>query len=77
MELKAEPFRLFIDQGEQLGPIMEFLAPDVDVAKRELLKAGCEIVRWVGKRSCCYMRDPLGFVFNLYEEPSSNRSDST
>ncbi|MFQ6008502.1 MAG: VOC family protein [Candidatus Zixiibacteriota bacterium] len=71
VEFKADPCRLFIDKGERLGPIMEFLVPNVEAAKEELLKEGCEIVRWEGKGCCCYMRDPFGFVFNLYEEPES------
>jgi len=62
-ELEAGPYRLFIDQGAHQGPIMEFLAPDVEVAKEELLQVGCEVAG-----GCCYLRDPFGFVFNLYEE---------
>ena len=68
-ELKAEPVRLFLDRGPHLGPIMEFLVPDVEKAKEELLHSGCQVVRWEGPGGCCYLRDPLGFVFNLYEEP--------
>lgn len=71
-ELKAGQNRLFIDKGEStLGPILEFLVPDVEVAKEELLGAGCEVVIWEGKGGCCYMRDPFGFVFNLYQEPEA------
>lgn len=71
VELKAEQNRLFLDQGPLLGPIMDFLVPDVEAAKEELLKAGCQIVRWEGKGGCCYLRDPFGFVFNLYEKPEA------
>ena len=68
-ELEAGPYRLFIDQGERLGPVMEFLVPDVEVAKEELLQVGCEVVCWEGAGGSCYLRDPFGFVLNLYEEP--------
>lgn len=34
IELRAEPFRLFFDQGTLLGPITEFLVPDVETAKK-------------------------------------------
>ena len=54
-----------------MGPIMEFLVPDAEAAKEELLKAGCKIVQWEGKGRNCYMRDPFGFVLNLYEEPEA------
>jgi len=70
-ELKAGPFRFFLDKGEFLGPIMEFLVPDVEAAKQELLEAGCRIVLWEGKGNRCYMKDPFGVVFNLYEEPEA------
>jgi catechol 2,3-dioxygenase-like lactoylglutathione lyase family enzyme len=70
-ELEAGSYRLFIDQGPCLGPIMEFLVPNVEVAKEELLQVGCEVVRWEGAGGCCYLRDPFGFVFNVYEEPGS------
>lgn len=70
-ELKAGPFRLFLDKGEFLGPIMEFLVPDAEAAKQKLLKAGCRIVLWEGKGNRCYMKDPFGVVFNLYEEPEA------
>lgn len=67
-ELEAEQNRLFLDRGEHLGPILEFLVPDLEAAREELLSKGCEVVKWEGKEGCCYLRDPFGFVFNLYEE---------
>ena len=70
-ELQAGSYRLFLDRGDRLGPIMEFLVPDVEKAKEELLQAGCEVVRWEGAGDSCYLRDPFGFVFNLYEEPKA------
>lgn len=71
-ELKAEQNRLFIDKAKlPLGPILEFLVPDIEAAREELLEAGCEVVTWEGRGGCCYMRDPFGFVFNLYQEPEA------
>jgi catechol 2,3-dioxygenase-like lactoylglutathione lyase family enzyme len=72
-ELHAGSYRLFIDQGSRMGPIMEFLVPDVEIAKEELLEMGCEIVRWEGAGGACYLRDPFGFMFNLYEDPQAFR----
>ncbi|OGC91898.1 MAG: hypothetical protein A2142_01570 [candidate division Zixibacteria bacterium RBG_16_48_11] len=71
IELKADPFRIFFDQGAVMGPIMEFYVPDLEKAKTELLAAGCQVLRWEGKGGCCYMKDPFGFVFNLWEEPEA------
>jgi catechol 2,3-dioxygenase-like lactoylglutathione lyase family enzyme len=69
VELKSGLFRLFLDKGEILGPIMEFLVSDAQKAKEELLEAGCHVVLWEGKGGRCYMKDPFGFMFNVYEEP--------
>jgi len=71
VELKADPFRLFFDQGSLMGPIMEFYVPDMEKAKAELFLSGCQVLRWEGKGGCCYVKDPFGFVFNLWEEPEA------
>jgi len=68
VELKADPIRLFFDQGDKMGPIMEFYVPNLEKAKAELTQAGCKVLRWEGKGGCCYVQDPFGFVFNLWEE---------
>ena len=71
VELVAGPWRLFLDRGPALGPILEFLVPDVEAARQELVAAGCEVVRWEGRGGCCYLRDPFGLVFNLFEDPGA------
>ncbi len=58
---------LYISKGECGGPITEFCVEDIEKARRELLDRGCSVVRWEGKGEPCYMRDPFGFVFNLWE----------
>jgi catechol 2,3-dioxygenase-like lactoylglutathione lyase family enzyme len=50
------------------GPIFEFLVPDLDEAKQELLAAGCTVMRWDGLGKSCYLRDPFGFTFNVFED---------
>ena len=72
-ELEAGPYRLFMDKGERLGPVIEFLVPDAEIAKQELVEAGCEVVRWEGAGERCYLRDPFGFILNLYEDPAAFR----
>jgi catechol 2,3-dioxygenase-like lactoylglutathione lyase family enzyme len=68
-EIIAGPVRLFLDQRPNTNVIFEFLVPDLETAKKELVEHGCEVVRWEGKGGCCYLRDPFGMLFNLYEEP--------
>jgi len=58
---------LFITEGKSLGPITEFIVADLHKARNELLERGCTVVKWEGKGKPCYMRDPFGFVFNLWE----------
>jgi catechol 2,3-dioxygenase-like lactoylglutathione lyase family enzyme len=36
---------LFIEQGPALGPVLELTVPNVEEAKRRLIKKGCEIVK--------------------------------
>ncbi len=70
VEFKAGEIRLFVQEKEELGPIMEFIVPDLEKAKTELLKQGCQVLRWQGKGNDCFIRDPFGFIFNLWEEPN-------
>jgi catechol 2,3-dioxygenase-like lactoylglutathione lyase family enzyme len=58
---------LFITEGRTLGPVTEFIVADLHKARKELLEKGCTVVTWEGKGKPCYMRDPFGFVFNLWE----------
>ena len=67
-ELKAGQLRFFLDKGEPMGPVMEYVVPDLAEAKEKLLAAGCKVVRWDGIGKSCYMRDPFGLVFNVFQE---------
>jgi len=66
-ELDGEHVRFFIDEAATAQVVFEFMVPDAEQAKEELVAAGCTVVRWEGKGKCCYMRDPFGLMFNLWE----------
>jgi catechol 2,3-dioxygenase-like lactoylglutathione lyase family enzyme len=68
VEMDAGPLRLFLDRGASLGPILELVVPDIVHARDELVVAGCTVLRWDGPGCPCYLRDPFGVVFNLFEE---------
>ena len=69
LEFQTNHNSIFLMQGnENLVPIMEFVVEDLEEAKRHLVENGCEIVRWKGKGQDCYVRDPFGMVFNVWEE---------
>lgn len=71
-DLRAGPFNLFIiEDAAFLGPVMELYVDDLEQAKEMLLEHGCEVIRWQGKGKDCYVRDPFGVVFNLWELPKS------
>mgnify|MGYP003428867924 FL=1 len=68
IELNASPIRLFIDQGPTLGPIMEIVVDNLETARVELLAHGCTEIRWEGRGKPCYLRDPFGICFNVWED---------
>jgi catechol 2,3-dioxygenase-like lactoylglutathione lyase family enzyme len=67
-EFRAGQFRFFLDKGPSMGPIMEYVVENLESAKEEMLAAGCQIIRWDGKGKPCYMKDPFGLIFNVFEE---------
>lgn len=68
-DLDASPLTLFIDDDQELkGPVMELFVDDLEQA-REILEAnGCRVLRWKGKGQDCYVQDPYGVRFNIWEE---------
>ncbi|MEE9443003.1 MAG: VOC family protein [candidate division Zixibacteria bacterium] len=71
VELNADPYRLFLDGREPRELIMELIVPDLEKAREELVAAGCRVIRWEGKGKCCYIRDPFGQLFNIWEDPDA------
>jgi len=69
IEFRTKHNSIFLIPGsENLGPIMEVVVSDLEAAKKYLVENGCEIVRWHGKGKDCYVKDPFGMVFNVWEE---------
>ena len=68
----AHPLNLFVIEDQEIsGPVMELFVPDLEAAREELVAHGCEIIRWRGKGQDCYVRDPFGVIFNLWEVADS------
>lgn len=74
--LKAGNFWIWLDQGEFLGPVFEFIVANLEAGKEKLLAAGCQVLRREGRKNPCYMRDPFRFVFSLWEEPGAFSSSA-
>jgi predicted enzyme related to lactoylglutathione lyase len=65
-------FRLYVEKGDEHGPVFEFLVLDVEKAKRKLLEKGCQVVEEIPSLPRCYVKDPFGLVFNIGQ--ASNQS---
>jgi predicted enzyme related to lactoylglutathione lyase len=64
----ANPFNLFVIEDDQVsGPVMELFVEDLEEARKELLLHGCQVIRWREKGQDCYIKDPFGVIFNLWE----------
>jgi catechol 2,3-dioxygenase-like lactoylglutathione lyase family enzyme len=71
VDLNADPLNLFIIADDEIsGPVMELFVEDLDEARDKLVEQGCTVIRWRGKGQDCYVRDPFGLVFNLWEKRS-------
>jgi len=69
LELDANPMTLYvIDDKNSSGPIMELYVNDLEKAKNELISKGCKILKWEGRGKDCYVQDPFGVIFNIWEE---------
>ncbi len=68
-ELKcAGPGQLFLDESSLKGPVLECIVDDIEAARELLLKNGCKVIRWNGVGKDCFMQDPFGVIFNLWQE---------
>ncbi|MCP4568627.1 MAG: VOC family protein [FCB group bacterium] len=70
-EMNTDPIRFFVDKAESRELVLELLVPDLDKARDELVAAGCQVICWEGKGQDCYVRDPFGTTYNLWEEPDA------
>ena len=67
-DIEAPPKRIYVQQDEELtGVVMELFVDDLEAAKNVLLANGCTLVRWEGLGKDCYIRDPFGLTFNLWQ----------
>lgn len=68
VEFRTDHNNIFLINGEEnLGPVMELIVEDLDQAKKHLIENGFTIVRWEGKGKDCYVKDPYGMIFNVWE----------
>ena len=73
-EFNASPLSLFVDTEQAAprdglqGPVLELEVEDVEAAREHLVANGCTVLRWEGRGGDCYLRDPFGMTFNLWQD---------
>ena len=68
-DLEADPLNIFVIADDEVsGPVMELFVDDLEKAREVLVANGCKVLRWRGKGQDCYIQDPFGMVFNIWEE---------
>ena len=68
-DLDANPINLFILEDDEFhGPVMELFVDNLEEARKILASNGCKVLRWRGKGQDCYIQDPFGVIFNIWEE---------
>jgi catechol 2,3-dioxygenase-like lactoylglutathione lyase family enzyme len=61
-------FCLYVEKGQEHGPVFDLLTSDVQAAKKRLAAADCVVLEENPSIPRCYLKDPFGFVFNLGED---------
>ena len=69
LEVQNGPITMFVQENPGVNQIvMEYFVNNVDDARYYLEAKGCKVIKWEGKGKDCYMQDPFGLTFNLWEE---------
>ena len=63
--LHGKHINLFIEPGPPIGPVLEVTVDNVEKAKANLVRSGCEIVKDEPDFPRCYIKDPNGLIYNL------------
>jgi catechol 2,3-dioxygenase-like lactoylglutathione lyase family enzyme len=68
-DFDANPITLFVLEDDEIsGPVMELFVNDLESARDKLVTNGCKVLCWKGKGKDCYVQDPFGVIFNLWQD---------
>lgn len=68
-DFDASPINIFVLEDDEFrGPVMELFVDDLEKAREFLVANGCKVLRWRGKGQDCYVEDPFGVRFNVWEQ---------
>jgi predicted enzyme related to lactoylglutathione lyase len=65
----AGAFCLYVERGKEHGPVFDFLVPDIQEAKRQLVASGCTVLEEDPEVPRCCIKDPNGMTFNVGQSP--------
>lgn len=67
-DFDASPLNMFLIKDQELcGVVLELFVDNLEKAREDLVINGCEVIRWRGVGQDCYIRDPFGVVYNIWE----------
>ena len=67
-DFDASPINLLVIEDDEIsGPVMELFVSNLEEAREHLVANGCKVLRWRGKGQDCYIEDPFGVRFNIWE----------
>ena len=67
-DFEADPINLFVLEDDEFsGPVLELFVSNLEEARDLLVENGCKVLRWRGKGQDCYIQDPFGVIYNLWE----------
>ena len=67
-DFDANPINLLVIEDDEIsGPVMELFVSDLEQARKYLVENGCKVLRWRGKGQDCYIQDPFGVIYNIWE----------
>jgi hypothetical protein len=65
----VNPINLFVIQDAKLqGSVLELFVDNLDQARDYLTENRCRVLRWKGEGGDCYIQDPFGVIYNLWEK---------
>jgi predicted enzyme related to lactoylglutathione lyase len=68
-DLDAHPINLFVLEDDEFrGPVLELCVDDLEEARQILVANGCKVLRWRGRGQDCYIQDPFGVIFNIWQQ---------
>ena len=68
-DFDAAPINLLVLEDDEFrGPVMELFVDDLEEARKYFESNGCKVLRWRGKRQDCYIEDPYGVRYNVWEQ---------